>query len=63
MLEAERVKDGYEIWRRLPTGRRVTVIDHATQQPVVVSKHDIIHAANYGASNLAQRIAQILRRD
>lgn len=62
MLETERVRDGYEIWRRLPTGRRVTVIDHATQQPVVVSKRDI-HAANYGASNLAQRIAQILGRD
>lgn len=60
MLEAIRVKDGWELWRLMKDGRRVTVIDHETPVPIVISKREM-HMANYeGKDALANRLTRVL---
>ena len=55
-------KGFYSLWRQLPGGREITMLDGKTGAPVVFSKSDI-HAFNYGARNDAWRVANMLMED
>ncbi len=61
-LTAKSERSGFSLWRRLPDGKEITILDGKTLEPVTVSRATV-HEFNNGIKNEAWRLANMLMED